>query len=131
MVPGIAVQKPAVGEALVDGKIGSKHGAHHVVLLQIHDGLRFERRMKIARQLKQPEVRCSTLSAEILHTFFSIPIGAALPFRSHTSFDLQGVIVNPTDSANEVPVPCVAVQWASFQTGYYFLARIFVGHREL
>ena len=131
MVPGIAVQKPAVGEALVDGKIGSKHGAHHVVLLQIHDGLRFERRMKIARQLKQPEIGCPTFSAEIFNAFLSIPVGATLTVGAHPGFDFQGVVVNPTDSANEVPVPCVAAQWASFQTGYYFLARIFVGHREL
>ena len=131
MVPGIVVQKPAVGEALVDGKIGSKHGAHHVVLLQIHDGLRFERRMKIARQLKQPQVGCPTLSAEILDAFLSIPVGATLTFGSRPSFDLQGVVVNPTDSTHEVPVPCVSVQWVSFHTGYYFLAKIFVGHREL
>ena len=131
MVPGIAVQKPAVGEALVDGKIGSKHGAHHVVLLQIHDGFRFERRMKIARQLKQPEIGCPTLSAEIFNAFLSIPVGATLPFRSHPSFDLQGVVVNPTDSAHKVLVPSVSAQWVSFHTGYCFLARIFVGHREL
>ena len=112
MVPGIAVQKPTVGEALVDGKIGSKHGAHHMVLLQIHDGLRFERRMKIARQLKQPEIGCPTLSAEIFNAFLSISVGATLLFRSHPSFDLQGVVVNPTDSTHEVPVPCVAVQGA-------------------
>ena len=112
MVPGIAVQTPAVGEALVDGKIGSKHGAHHVVLLQIGDGLRLERRMKIAGQLKQPEIGCPTFLAEIFNAFLSIPVGAALPFRSRPSFDLQGVIVNPTNSAHEVPVPCVAVHGA-------------------
>ena len=131
MVPGIVVQKPAVGEALVDGRIGSKHGAHHVVLLQIHDGLRFERRMKIAGKLEQPEIGCPTLSAKIFNAFLSIPVGATLTFGSRPSFDLQGVVVNPTDSTHEVPVPCVSVQWVSFHTGYYFLARIFVGHREL
>ena len=56
MVPGIVVQTPAVGEALVDGKIGSKHSAHHVVLLQIDDGLRLEGGMKITRKLEQPEI---------------------------------------------------------------------------
>ena len=83
-----------------------------MVLLQIDDGLRLELRVEIPGQLKQPEVGCSTLSAEILDTFFSIPVGAALPFRSHTSFDLQGVVVKPTDSAHDISIPCIAVQGA-------------------
>ena len=102
-----------------------------MVLLQIDDGLGLELRVEITGQLKQPEIGCPTLSAEIFNAFLSIPVGATLTFGSHPSFDLQGVVVNPTDSTHEIPVPCVSVQWVSFHTGYYFLARIFVGHREL
>ena len=37
---------------------------------------------------------------------------AALPFRSHASFDLQSMRANFADSAHEVLVPCVAVHGA-------------------
>ena len=81
-----------------------------MVFLQIDDGLRFERRVEVSAQLKQPEVGGSAFSAKILHPFLSVPVAATLPFRSHASFDFQRVIMRPADSAHDVPVPGVAIQ---------------------
>ena len=106
------VRASAVGEALVHCQVRRQHASHHMVFLQIDDGLRFEGRVEITRQLKQPEVGCSASSAEILHALLSIPVAATLPFGSHASFDFQSVVVRPADSAHDVPVPCVAVQCA-------------------
>ena len=53
---GEFIQVSAVGEALVDGQIRRQHSSHHMVFLQVDDGLRFEGRVEITRQLKQPEV---------------------------------------------------------------------------
>ena len=40
-----------IGKALVDGQISRNHSAHHMVFLQIDEGLRFERRVEISAQL--------------------------------------------------------------------------------
>ena len=105
-----SVQASAVGEALVHGQIRSQHCSHHMVFLQIDDGLRFEGRVEISAQLKQPEVGRSTFSAKILHAFLSVPVAATLPLGSDASFDFQSVMMRPADSAHDVPVPGVAIQ---------------------
>ena len=62
----------SIREPLFDFQVAGEHDSHGVWSMK--ELLRFERRVEVARQMKQPTILSSTLEANEAHTLVRIPV---------------------------------------------------------